>query len=1534
MRTPLRTTSLLVAALIAVGSSDGLAIDPGACCAAQTSRVDSLMNPVVGGDEGFFKSSGTPTTVMFLVGTYSSMLDFVTPLPANGSGCTNAADVTGFASFYDLTNPLKLGLTPVDADPTLAAVFFDPNRFYTTTSTGLRSATPGRTLDSSNTGNYNTINSWGTPADVCGAPGLGLSAADTLVCSACLVSTGWYRKDSSRYAVKGGVLNLRPPKFVTTRAVVKDVAASLSNVRIGFAAFHPGSNNELYDAPRIPVRVSPACGALNPIDPVPVLNAVRSSINTLRFNGGERQIGEALTGIGAYFAQKAQWQTWFDAFTPAAGYLSPSAGGGAPGQLWSKNYYQTDSFGNQPTVYDLGEAFCSDCQQTMVIVLTDGTPLADNSVPAYQMLELLKAQGAVLPTGAPLTFNPGAGGTCPNTSAVGGVNFCDRFGATKCDCDFPPTGQRSPDETNRNLMDDVAFFLANMDLRPDRPGKQTIKTYTIGLGDNSPMLQSIAYAGGGLFYSASDSAQLKSAVIAAITDVQSKTTGFSGAAVAAVQTGTSEAILPRLIPRADKPWLGSLWRFQLYNEFVEGVSITDGGLNNVVMIDDAGAKVTEDLTTGGFVKTGSATQADEFWEAGSGLVALGHANRNLWTVRDTSNDGAFTSADTMLEFSMANRATLQQYLGVLGTPFCPIAAGASGTLLTKLNLTATQLATLVNTVYAGTVVAAPTTQGELNNLCVAGLILYLRGADLADEDGDTNRTETRRSVLADIFHSTPVTVVPPVDAFLCELGVINQCTRTLFSQTLGVAATDLAQYPGEQDCASTTVPRNAYDAYVYRNRKREKAVLVGSNDGVLHAFANGTATEVCPSGNSTVTYNQGTGREIWGFIPPDQLSRLQDQLSGHTYGVDGDVMVRDIWADGSGSLVSGVNGIKERDEFHTVAIAAEGRGGTHYFALEVDYNVSGGLQTTVRTQPKFLWMFPQPCSEEGAAFGKTLYSLSPKPPPIGPVLTRASSASKSRYSVDTRETWVVALSGGWSPGRERGRGIYVVDAWQGAVNGRTDNLWWKFEFVENASGDLAPARKLGQSVASPVAMVDYGSNTEPRQDGFFDTAVFGDVQGQLWLARMFEPGVVDTSPPHLITNWRAGRAFEMDRDGTPVPPGLDPDGDNDDDPDVRSTSNRHPFYYLPAVVIEPGTNMLRAFIGTGDRYSVLDTPKPVCRFDNPLACAKAQCNEVKVRYRFNGPAAVNKLETRYKKRQFSTGKYQSASGSGAVCGIPGTNNVDAQFEQYKVRQCRLNNATDVSPSNNLNDARVRCQQNLAASSYSCNYDGTPTVLTQDLLNASLSDDSNLGKNRFIGVLAYGGTRIFTEGNNSSTKYDDERLTDRGDLVDVTATTCTGPGACTGPTANANGWFIDYDVLPTKTATGSAVLASCVLWNTLTPATGSASSCSAGAGAPEARLAQANFLTGAPDCADGFLDGGISQRFLSRTVVAPPPEPASTIQVSKSGQVRYSALVVEPGQTTSVNVTNGQDTLQLVYELPISRALHECRHDDGGCVVIP
>jgi hypothetical protein len=71
---------------------------------------------------------------------------------------------------------------------------------------------------------------------------------------------------------------------------------------------------------------------------------------------------------------------------------------------------------------------------------------------------------------------------------------------------------------------------------------------------------------------------------------------------------------------------------------------------------------------------------------------------------------------------------------------------------------------------------------------------------------------------------------------------------------------------------------------------RKEVVYVGANDGKLHCFLSETDTVLGLSG----------GHELWSFIPPSQLKRLQkpalnpSATSGHTYFVDGKALVKDI----------------------------------------------------------------------------------------------------------------------------------------------------------------------------------------------------------------------------------------------------------------------------------------------------------------------------------------------------------------------------------------------------------------------------------------------------------------------------------------------------------------------------------------------------------------------------------------------------------------------------------------------------------------
>ena len=93
---------------------------------------------------------------------------------------------------------------------------------------------------------------------------------------------------------------------------------------------------------------------------------------------------------------------------------------------------------------------------------------------------------------------------------------------------------------------------------------------------------------------------------------------------------------------------------------------------------------------------------------------------------------------------------------------------------------------------------------------------------------------------------------------------------------------------------------------------------------------------------------------------------------------------------------------------------------------------------------------------------------------------------------------------------------------------------------------------------------------------------------------------------NTINNWYAARAFEMDRDGVPGAAVGSTLADGGTEPadtlNAKSIANTWPFFYLPSVAIEPGTDRMRVFAGTGNRYAILEAGPGMCRFDNPLAC--------------------------------------------------------------------------------------------------------------------------------------------------------------------------------------------------------------------------------------------------------------------------------------------------------------------------------------------
>jgi hypothetical protein len=152
------------------------------------------------------------------------------------------------------------------------------------------------------------------------------------------------------------------------------------------------------------------------------------------------------------------------------------------------------------------------------------------------------------------------------------------------------------------------------------------------------------------------------------------------------------------------------------------------------------------------------------------------------------------------------------------------------------------------------------------------IINYVRGADVFDEDGDSDTTENRIVITGDVLHSEPLVV----------------------------------QYTYPDDTSTTMV-------------------YFGANDGMLHAVLDQTDPHVDIGNDET---NHGT--EAWAFIPPDQLPRLKDMVEGlnHQYYVDSSpkAYFYDVDEDGR---------IDTADGDKVILVCGERKGGTSYFALDV-----------------------------------------------------------------------------------------------------------------------------------------------------------------------------------------------------------------------------------------------------------------------------------------------------------------------------------------------------------------------------------------------------------------------------------------------------------------------------------------------------------------------------------------------------------------------------------------------------------------------
>lgn len=1446
------------------------------CFNRAVERLDHVTHPPEGGDNAFFTRSGGAPPAGFLLFAQTRQM-FELPgfdpgaLPASERGCANSAFLNSRTWVapnplftYSQTTAAAVNCKTVAVPPAASGQTYQESFVYPRVDDGCYLGKSYKTSDNFQPESYYVHGTWNqngatshqTSSNACSA----LPLLEQSACHSCLANDKkpYYvsQAGGSRQVVyKGNFLHFYGPIFLNAYAAWKTALSTNAKIRWGHAYY--GENN--FPGLTKGRDPNPECNKFdkdfNPANRGSYINSLSNS--PFNFAIEKTSLAEGMFAVGNFFTDNSRFSE-------------------LDGTEWDAKS------GNQDTV-------CSPCQYSALIVLTDGTSNHDTSLPA------------AIPSGDKSVFKDtrNVGLTCSSNADCGRSLVCaggnpfllipDRCispvgrscsGNSPCPQGYSCNGGVCGDSWRAA---DVAKYFYENDLRDDscgsaqsnpapgqscEPEQQEMATYVINVGykDNAALNHVAKQGGTEKAYNAATANELRNAFRDITNAILKRATSFSVAAITTVQTrGTTFAFIPRFRPSVQIRWEGHLYRYKLFNEFAAGCTKSDteapmtaakltrnpngdGDCDDVFLRDKNGSFIGEN-------KDGEFMVLDEttwtltdvpgvpVWDGAEELANrdLNGDPRKIYTVIDADLNGVF-DPDEQIEFNVANVAALAPYLGLTGT---------SDTVCTTL----------------AAAISPPKVYADVE-ACAADLIEFIRGKDMLDDDEDGILDEpVSRRILGDIFHSSPVLVTPPAPKFLCDLGVANQCLYSLYEPKLTPGG-DLA-----------------YKTWADSMADRDHFILVGANDGMVHAFHAGTRqtgddpdTPLVEAAG-TPYFDLGTGRELWGFIPPDLLPKLKRRVAGvtrqavdgagspvvdsagnpvmetvsrHEFFVDGTAMVRDVWVDSDTNP-----GQKDASEYHTMAVFGERQGGRSWFGIDV----------TDPHNPQWRWGWPLPGSTHMLNAGESWNDFAPNAPPIVPVAVADTNGPLTVNGKKAAERYVVFVNGGYDYALVRGRGISVLDVWTG-------QSLWRFS-RQDATGSSDPRHKLFP-VAGPVAVMDLGPgpNFIGQQDGLFDTAVFGDLAGQLWTARFYDPGL---GTGDNFTNWHGARAF-VQFDGDPV-------------------AKRNPFFQLPSTTVVTSSGQVRAYIGSGDRANIRDEGGGECGPNNLIGCVRRGCSvSVSQTAQDVGPVYSRgswSINGSTYTQTFTT----DSAGIGSACG-------DTAQSSFTLNiNCGTANAFSYGATCDF------------MSSVECN----PDVPKPE--NVRVETTAATQNARFYAVNLFGsGARAIYTNATQAAAYDAAALTD-SDLVDVEADDTTLANS------TSNGFYVPYAQTAERTASGTGLLAGCVIWNTL-EASQSASTCG-GAGGDKARLYRAHYVTGSTQCGN-LPTESLPPRFVERTSIVPPPPPTPVVALNATtGEVRYSMISIEPGAPPSQLSVGAGDLTGLIYWLEVPRQDHECRHG-GNC----
>jgi type IV pilus assembly protein PilY1 len=258
--------------------------------------------------------------------------------------------------------------------------------------------------------------------------------------------------------------------------------------------------------------------------------------------------------------------------------------------------------------------------------------------------------------------------------------------------------------------------------------------------------------------------------------------------------------------------------------------------------------------------------------------------------------------------------------------------------------------------------------------------------------------------------------------------------------------------------------------------KRKRAVFVGANDGMLHAFVGDSAAN-------------GGGEELFGYVPSmiyNNLPLLSQQaftVSGnHKYFVDGSPFVSDANV-----------GTAATPNWKTILLGGLGAGGAGFFALDV-------------TRPE-----PEKFSVDNVLWELTAADTNRD---FGGVTKSDLGASTTQPRIartkNNGESWFAIFGNGYNSTTTPTHGQAVLFA---ARLGKTGAGWTSSDLYR-----IVLSTDIDNGLSTPT-LVDYD------RDGFVDFIYAGDLQGNLWRidARNADPAA-----------WTSKKLFDAKTTATPA----------------------------------------------------------------------------------------------------------------------------------------------------------------------------------------------------------------------------------------------------------------------------------------------------------------------------------------------------------------------------------------------------------------